>query len=62
NLAQNWKMTMVVITHEMKFAHQVADRVIYIDQGQIIEIGETKTFFENPKEERTKKFLSKILL
>lgn len=62
NLAQNWKMTMVVITHEMKFARQVADRVIYIDQGQIIEIGETKTFFENPKEERTKKFLSKILL
>lgn len=62
DLAQNWKMTMVVITHEMKFARQVANRIIYIDRGQIIESGEAKTFFENPKEERTKRFLSKILL
>jgi len=51
-----------VVTHEMKFARQVANRIIYIDQGQIIESGETEAFFENPKEERTKKFLSKILL
>jgi len=50
------------ITHEMKFARLVANRIIYIDQGQIIESGETEAFFEHPKEERTKKFLSKILI
>jgi ABC-type polar amino acid transport system ATPase subunit len=62
SLAQNWKMTMVIVTHEMKFARQVADRIIYLDKGQIIESAKSEDFFKNTKEERTKKFLSKILV
>jgi ABC-type polar amino acid transport system ATPase subunit len=54
-------MTMVVVTHEMGFAREVADRVIFIDQGQIIEISEPDSFFSNPREPRTKQFISKIL-
>ena len=54
-------ITMVVVTHEMGFARQVADRVIFMDDGRIIEEGPPEHFFENPTEERTKLFLSKIL-
>lgn len=54
-------MTMCIVTHEMGFAREVADRVIFIDQGQIIEIGEPDSFFSNPSEPRTKQFISKIL-
>uniref|UniRef100_A0A7C3RKZ1 Amino acid ABC transporter ATP-binding protein n=1 Tax=Dictyoglomus thermophilum TaxID=14 RepID=A0A7C3RKZ1_DICTH len=54
-------MTMMIATHEMGFARDVAHRVIFLDQGQIVEEGNPKEFFENPKEERTIEFLSKIL-
>ncbi len=53
-------MTMVCVTHEMGFARAVADRVIFMDQGEIIEVNNPKDFFENPQNERTKKFLSQI--
>ncbi|SHN67697.1 amino acid ABC transporter ATP-binding protein [Desulfovibrio litoralis] len=54
-------MTMVVVTHEMGFAREVADRVIFMDQGMIIEEGNPEELFSNPKNERTKLFLSQIL-
>jgi polar amino acid transport system ATP-binding protein len=54
-------MTMFVVTHEMGFAREVAHRVIFMDQGEILEVGEPAAFFRNPKEDRTKKFLGKIL-
>jgi ABC-type polar amino acid transport system ATPase subunit len=54
-------MTMFVVTHEMGFAREVAHRVIFMDQGEILEVGEPAAFFKNPKEDRTKKFLGKIL-
>ncbi|WP_041556052.1 amino acid ABC transporter ATP-binding protein [Carnobacterium sp. 17-4] len=54
-------ITMVVVTHEMGFAKQVADRVIFMDNGTILEVGPPEHFFENPTHERTKEFLSKIL-
>ena len=54
-------ITMVVVTHEMGFARQVADRVIFMDDGRILEEGSPEHFFVNPTEERTKAFLSKIL-
>ncbi|MEQ8502720.1 MAG: amino acid ABC transporter ATP-binding protein [Sneathiellaceae bacterium] len=54
-------MTMLVVTHEMGFAKQVADRVIFMDEGQIIEQNEPHAFFDNPQNERTKLFLSQIL-
>jgi general L-amino acid transport system ATP-binding protein len=54
-------MTMLVVTHEMGFAQAVANRVIFMDQGQIVEQNEPKEFFSNPKSERTKLFLSQIL-
>ncbi len=54
-------ITMVVVTHEMGFARQVADRVIFMDTGRIIEEGTPEHFFVNPENERTKLFLSKIL-
>ena len=54
-------MTMLVVTHEMGFARQVADRVIFMDQGQIVEMNEPKEFFTHPQHERTKLFLSQIL-
>ncbi|RNF39671.1 amino acid ABC transporter ATP-binding protein [Planococcus salinus] len=53
-------MTMVVVTHEMKFAKEVADRIIMIDQGKIIESADPKTFFENPKHERTRQFIQMV--
>jgi len=54
-------MTMIVVTHEMGFAKEVADEVIFMDEGMIIEKAETKEFFANPKSDRTKLFLSQIL-
>ncbi|MDK2920955.1 MAG: polar amino acid transport system ATP-binding protein [Desulfonauticus sp.] len=54
-------MTMVVVTHEMGFAKEVADRVIFMDDGRLIEENTPDAFFNNPKSERTKLFLSKIL-
>ena len=60
NLAKQG-MTMVVVTHEMGFAREVGDRVLFVDEGRIIEQGTPKDIFENPKQERTKLFLSKIL-
>tara|TARA_B100001093_G_scaffold90104_1_gene82140 strand:+ start:231 stop:1010 length:780 start_codon:yes stop_codon:yes gene_type:complete len=54
-------MTMLVVTHEMGFANKVADRVIFMDEGQIVEQNDPKNFFNNPKSERTKLFLSQIL-
>src|SRR3990172_5583781 len=54
-------MTMAVVTHEMGFARRVAHRILFMDEGQIIEEGSPQTFFENPSSPRTKQFLSKIL-
>jgi len=54
-------MTMIVVTHEMGFAKEVADEVIFMDEGMIVEKAQTKEFFANPKNERTKLFLSQIL-
>lgn len=60
NLAKN-KMTMVVVTHEMGFAKEVGDRVIFMDGGYIMEEGKPAEFFDHPKTERTKAFLEKVL-
>ena len=60
NLAKGG-MTMIVVTHEMGFAKEVADEVIFMDEGMIVEKAKTKEFFDNPKNERTKLFLSQIL-
>jgi len=57
----NEGMTMVVVTHEMGFAREVGDRVIFIDEGRIIEEGKPEAVFNNAREERTKAFISKIL-
>jgi len=54
-------MTMICVTHEMGFARQVADKVIFMDEGRIVEVGAPTTFFENPQQERTRLFLSQIL-
>ncbi|WP_337371194.1 amino acid ABC transporter ATP-binding protein, partial [Parolsenella catena] len=59
-LAQE-NITMMCVTHEMGFAREVADRVIFVEDGQIIEEGTPEHFFTNPSSERTKLFLSKIL-
>ncbi len=53
-------MTMMVVTHEMGFARKVADRVIFMDQGEIVEVAEPEEFFSNPKQERTRTFLGQI--
>lgn len=60
NLAKDG-MTMVVVTHEMGFAREVADRVIFMDDGKIVEQGKPEDIFSNPKEDRTKSFLNKVL-
>ena len=60
NLAKGG-MTMIVVTHEMGFAKEVADNMIFMDEGRIVEKAKTKEFFDNPKSERTKLFLSQIL-
>jgi polar amino acid transport system ATP-binding protein len=54
-------MTMVVVSHEMGFARAAANRMIFMDEGRIVEIASPKEFFENPKEERSRAFLSKVL-
>ncbi len=54
-------MTMIVVTHEMGFAKEVADEVVFMDEGMIVERAKTKEFFANPKNDRTKLFLSQIL-
>jgi len=54
-------MTMLVVTHEMGFARQVADRIVFMDSGQIIEVNKPDVFFDRPKHERTKLFLGQIL-
>jgi len=54
-------MTMIVVTHEMGFAREVADRVVFMADGEIVEVGTPEHFFENPSEDRTKLFLSQIL-
>ena len=60
NLAKEG-MTMIVVTHEMGFAKEVADSMIFMDEGKIVEKADTKEFFANPKSDRTKLFLSQIL-
>jgi general L-amino acid transport system ATP-binding protein len=60
NLAKGG-MTMIVVTHEMGFAKEVADNMIFMDEGRIVEKAKTNDFFDNPKSERTKLFLSQIL-
>lgn len=54
-------MTMVVVTHEVGFAREVADRVVFMDEGTVIEVATPTNFFQNPQEERTRQFLSQIL-
>jgi general L-amino acid transport system ATP-binding protein len=61
SLAREMGMTMMVVTHEMGFAREVADRLVFMDEGMIVEEGTPEHFFTDPKEERTKLFLSKIL-
>ncbi len=60
-LAEESGMTMICVTHEMGFARKVADRVIFMDQGEIIEENKPEAFFDHPQNERTKLFLSQIL-
>jgi polar amino acid transport system ATP-binding protein len=54
-------MTMMVVTHEMGFAREVADRVIFMDEGKVVEVGTPEHFFTNPREERAKLFLKQVL-
>jgi ABC-type polar amino acid transport system ATPase subunit len=61
-LATDFQTTMIVVTHEMGFAREAADRVVMMDDGRIIEEGTPEHFFLEPREERTKQFLSKILV
>ena len=57
----NDNMTMIVVTHEMGFAREVASRVLFMDGGNIVEQGTPQELFSNPKEKRTQDFLSKVL-
>jgi ABC-type polar amino acid transport system ATPase subunit len=54
-------MTMIVVTHEMGFAKEVADRVMFMADGEVVEVGTPQHFFESPEEDRTKLFLTQIL-
>jgi general L-amino acid transport system ATP-binding protein len=54
-------MTMIVVTHEMGFAREVADRMVFMDNGEIVEVNAPKEFFGRPQHERTRLFLSQIL-
>jgi len=54
-------MTMIVVTHEMGFAREVADRIVFMEEGNVVEIGTPEQFFAAPKSDRTKLFLSQIL-
>jgi polar amino acid transport system ATP-binding protein len=60
-LAAETDMTMLLVTHEMSFAHDFADRVLFFDQGRIVEEGPPDAIFRNPREERTQTFLKKII-
>lgn len=60
-LARDDGMTMMVVTHEMGFARRVADRVIFMDEGEIVEDAQTDEFFRKPRSDRAQLFLSKIL-
>lgn len=60
NLANEHKRTMIIVTHEMRFARDIADRIVFIDDGKIIEEGTPEVLFTNPQNERTKKFLEKF--
>jgi len=60
-LGEETDMTMLLVTHEMSFAHDFADRVLFFDSGRIVEQGPPDQIFTNPKEERTKAFLRKII-
>jgi polar amino acid transport system ATP-binding protein len=55
-------MTMLVATHEMGFARKVADRVVFLDQGKVVEVGGPEELFGRPRHERTRRFLERILL
>lgn len=57
----NDKTTMVIVTHEMQFAKEVSNKIVFMDKGEIVEINEPQSFFNNPKSERAKDFLSKVL-
>ena len=61
DIAENSNMTMLVVTHEMSFARDVADRAIFMDQGRIVEQGAAKTLFAQPQQARTQQFLEKFL-
>jgi general L-amino acid transport system ATP-binding protein len=54
-------MTMLCVTHEMGFARQVADRIIFMDGGEIVEVNEPRAFFAHPRHERTRRFIDRIL-
>ena len=54
-------MTMICVTHEMGFARKVADRIVFMDEGEIVEVADPETFFNNPATERSKLFLSQLL-
>lgn len=60
NLANEQKRTMIIVTHEMGFARDIADRIVFMDDGRIIEEGTPESLFSNPQHERTKKFLERI--
>ena len=61
NLANEHRRTMIIVTHEIKFAREIADRIIFMDEGRIVEEGTPEELFLNPKNERTRKFLEKIV-
>ena len=60
NLARDG-MTMCIVTHEMGFAREVGDRIIFMDEGEIVEAGDPAAFFASPREPRTKRFIANIL-
>ena len=60
NLANENKRTMIIVTHEMSFAKEIADRIIFMDDGRIIEEGTPEKIFSNPQNERTKRFLERF--
>jgi ABC-type polar amino acid transport system ATPase subunit len=61
DLARDLGMTMRVVTHEMQFAREVGDRLVFMDEGRIVEQGDPATVLDNPREERTRRFLSRSL-
>ncbi len=60
-LARETDMTMLLVTHEMGFAHDFADRVLFFDRGRIVEEGAPQEIFRNPRQERTQAFLRKVV-